>query len=569
MRHASRPHAGTASSSMPAGGARSARTPSPLRSGVPRFMQFKVGPGSDPRERESERAARDAGRVPVADAASGVVPRPWPSAAARRTSTIAQQASSAGSPLDAGTRRAMESRLGGDLGQARMHTGPQAALLARDLGADAFTHGQDVFFGAGRRPGDDALTAHELSHVLQQSGGAPGLGAAPDAIQCSRNGSFPVDYGGFEIDLQTREGAVNTPPTHSGLDGYIRFVPGPEAPLSNQIEMVQIVRLTDVAGKDVAPATLPADRAARGALGTPGILTDEDAARGVGGGFFTDVHHQGNVGLPAAPARQGLSTGFPFEPAGPGVVGPVGQVKQPDFYGGGVGGVQGRTPGFKRSNDAADIRSAALYDQPGVASTAFNLDFEFESVAMAQDKGLDLGAVHWGFGLRAGRVIDEHLSVEDRASATFGEAVERHRDFYVHEPASFYFAFDSDVLDAGEAARIDDFMPYLVRNGDVTLSLEGFADQVGGPSDYNQRLSIRRVEAVEAALLVRGLAAARIDAVSIGHGASTAATTNVGTGDQGGNAAVGADQSREANRWANRRVVVTFSRPAAAPPAGP
>jgi hypothetical protein len=43
---------------------------------------------------------------------------------------------------------------------------------------------------------------------------------------------------------------------------------------------------------------------------------------------------------------------------------------------------------------------------------------------------------------------------------------------------------------------------------------------------------------------------------------STEATPDAGTGDQGGDAAVGADQSREANRWANRRVVVTFNRPA-------
>lgn len=559
MRHAmgQKPGAPSAGRATPA--ARGASAPS--RAGLPRFLQIRVGREGDVFERQSAGVAR------TLSTASDRLARPAgaPLAASRRRSPIAEHSGSHGEALDAGTRDAMASRLGADLSSVRTHTGPQAALLAADLGADAFTHGRDVFYGAGHAPGNDALTAHELSHVVQQAGGGPGLGAAPDAIQCSRNGSFPVANGGFEIDLQTREGAIGTPPTHSGLDGYIRFVPGEDAPLSNQIEMVQIVRLTDLKGADVAPATLPADRAPRGALGTPGILTEENADTGVAGGFFTDVHHQGNVGLPAAPAGQGLSAGFAFEPAGPGVTGPVGQVKQPDVYGGGIGGVQSRTPGFKRSNDLADIRSAALYDQPGVASTAFNLDFEFESVAMAQDKGIDLGAVNWGFGLRAGRVVNEHLSVDDTASATFGEALERHRDFYVHEPVSFYFDFDSDVLAASEAARIDDFMPYLTRHGDVTVSLEGFADQVGGPGSYNAALSMRRVDAVQAAIQARGLAAGRFDAISIGHGASTAATTDAGTGDQGGDPAVGADQSREANRWANRRVIVTFSRPAAGP----
>ena len=144
--------------------------------------------------------------------------------------------------------------------------------------------------------------------------------------------------------------------------------------------------------------------------------------------------------------------------------------------------------------------------------------------------------------------------------------MERHRDFYVHEPVTFYFPFDSAVLSAAESAKIDSFLAYLTRNPDVEMSLEGFADQVGGASDYNRDLSLRRAESVEAALLGRGIAAARINGIIIGHGASTSATTNAGTGDQGGNAAVGADQRREANRWANRQVVLSFAHvPAAGP----
>ena len=68
---------------------------------------------------------------------------------------------------------------------------------------------------------------------------------------------------------------------------------------------------------------------------------------------------------------------------------------------------------------------------------------------------------------------------------------------------------------------------------------------------------------MRAAIVGRGIAEARIDNPSVAHGKSTAATdatseVPAGTGDQGGDPAVGADQSREANRWANRRVVLTF-----------
>jgi len=38
------------------------------------------------------------------------------------------------------------------------------------LGAQAFTHGSDVYFGAGKEPGNNELTAHELTHVVQQTG---------------------------------------------------------------------------------------------------------------------------------------------------------------------------------------------------------------------------------------------------------------------------------------------------------------------------------------------------------------------------------------------------------------
>ena len=42
--------------------------------------------------------------------------------------------------------------------------------MNKDLSAQAFTHGSDVYFGAGKSPGQNDLTAHELTHVVQQTG---------------------------------------------------------------------------------------------------------------------------------------------------------------------------------------------------------------------------------------------------------------------------------------------------------------------------------------------------------------------------------------------------------------
>lgn len=510
---------------------------------VPRYASVALGPAHGALEQESKTAAR----APTPTQAGPTAPLgPAP------RSAVADAAGSSGTPLDARTRAAMEARIGVDLAPVRVHTDAQAAQLAQDLGARAFTHGRDVFFGAGHAPGDDELTAHEMTHVVQQSGGGAGLSAAPPAIQRDLANDFDLSQGRMRVDLRTADGSGAD--AHRGLDGWLRFEPGPEAPLTNRIEMVQIVKLTDLGGNDVAPGSLHGERAHRGALGTPGLLTEDNAGTGVEGGFFTDV--QGAD----APAGTPLSTGFRWQPAGPGVTGTVGSTPQPAEYGGGTGGVFGSTPGFKRSNEAQDIRSAALYDRPGIASAARDLHFEFETVARAQDKGLNLGTALWGFQLRGGVVENEHLSAQDTASVTFDEALERHRDFYLHEPMSFYFAFDSATLEAGEEARIDDFMPWLQANGTATVVLDGTADQVGAGSAYNRALSRRRALAVREALIAHGLDAGRITLGAMDAG-SAAATADAGTGDQGGDAAVGADQSREANRWANRSVVVRFVRP--------
>ncbi|WP_392531718.1 DUF4157 domain-containing protein [Nostoc sp. C117] len=76
-----------------------------------------------------------------------------------------------GSPLSDEVRGFMEPRFGADFSQVRVHTGSEAVQMNRELNAQAFTHQQDVYFGAGKSPAKDALTAHELTHVVQQMGG--------------------------------------------------------------------------------------------------------------------------------------------------------------------------------------------------------------------------------------------------------------------------------------------------------------------------------------------------------------------------------------------------------------
>jgi hypothetical protein len=86
-----------------------------------------------------------------------------------------------GSPLPDQVRSFMEPRFGADFSQVRVHTDSNAVQMNQALGAQAFTHGHDVYFGAGKSPAISDLTAHELTHVVQQTGAiqaAPGSGAA-------------------------------------------------------------------------------------------------------------------------------------------------------------------------------------------------------------------------------------------------------------------------------------------------------------------------------------------------------------------------------------------------------
>lgn len=80
-----------------------------------------------------------------------------------------------GRPLDAISRAFFEPRFGLDLGHVRLHDNAQAGQSARQVGARAFTVGDHIAFAEGVDTASEngrRLLAHELTHVIQQSGGA-------------------------------------------------------------------------------------------------------------------------------------------------------------------------------------------------------------------------------------------------------------------------------------------------------------------------------------------------------------------------------------------------------------
>jgi hypothetical protein len=87
-----------------------------------------------------------------------------------------QRARGSGQSLDANLQRSMGQVMGADFSGVKVHTDSQSDQLNQSIQAKAFTTGQDVFFRQGAYEpssrGGQELIAHELTHVVQQNGGA-------------------------------------------------------------------------------------------------------------------------------------------------------------------------------------------------------------------------------------------------------------------------------------------------------------------------------------------------------------------------------------------------------------
>ncbi|MDP2887493.1 MAG: DUF4157 domain-containing protein [Bacteroidota bacterium] len=100
-----------------------------------------------------------------------------------------------GNPLDNSTRSEMESGFGNDFSGVRVHTGNEAQQMSKDLNAQAFTHGQDIYFDEGKYNPETTsgkhLLAHELTHTVQQTGGVQKMVQKKEAAKADYNANPP------------------------------------------------------------------------------------------------------------------------------------------------------------------------------------------------------------------------------------------------------------------------------------------------------------------------------------------------------------------------------------------
>ncbi|MET3878646.1 DUF4157 domain-containing protein [Chitinophaga sp. OAE865] len=107
------------------------------------------------------------------------------------TPAVEQQLSQSkgnGAPMPSRRNEEMSRAFGKDLSGVRIHNDARAADMSSKLQAKAFTHGNDIYFGANQHNDTSAgkhLLAHELTHVVQQNS-AQMISRAPLAYAYSK-----------------------------------------------------------------------------------------------------------------------------------------------------------------------------------------------------------------------------------------------------------------------------------------------------------------------------------------------------------------------------------------------
>jgi len=233
-----------------------------IRSGV-LYPKLTISQAGDPYEREADRVADQVMRMPAPQSdGRGLSITPLAdhqaqrkcaecedeeeegalqlkeSAAAESPATappiVHQTLNSPGRPLDAATRAYFEPRFGHDFSEVRMHDDAGAAQSARAVNALAYTIGSDIVLGktqhASNTNGDGRLLAHELAHVVQQTGGSdrgtaakltgsdPRLARTPadEEAESATTGFYglPVGHGAFNISIEGGKVIVYDAGTH-------------------------------------------------------------------------------------------------------------------------------------------------------------------------------------------------------------------------------------------------------------------------------------------------------------------------------------------------------------------
>lgn len=137
-----------------------------------------IGQPGDEYEQEADRVADQVMRMPdfsEDEEVSEISMKPFGGIdkAPEDIENILSQSKGGGSTLPDNILSFMERSIGADFSSVKIHNDGNAVQMSKNLNAQAFTHGSDIYFNSGKyNPSSSEgqhLLAHELTHVVQQS----------------------------------------------------------------------------------------------------------------------------------------------------------------------------------------------------------------------------------------------------------------------------------------------------------------------------------------------------------------------------------------------------------------
>lgn len=157
--------------------------------------------------------------------------------------------------------------------------------------------------------------------------------------------------------------------------------------------------------------------------------------------------------------------------------------------------------------------------------------------------GAGIGALLGGVaGGSIGRYMDnQEAALRQQFAASEAANIQRNADVLaVTFRSDMLFDVNSAVLKPGASTEINRISQVLVQYPQTTIQIAGYTDSTGSEA-YNQKLSEERAMSVKNALINQGVAPARMRTIGFGESQPVA------------------DNTTEAGRQLNRRVVVTIT----------
>ncbi|PWT95636.1 MAG: hypothetical protein C5B52_17430 [Bacteroidetes bacterium] len=136
------------------------------------------------------------------------------------------QSSGNGNTLSPNVKGKMENSFGRDFSCVRIHDDSNSAQMARDLNAQAFTYGNDIYFNSGKYDPENKsgqhLLAHELTHVVQQTNNP----TIARKIQRKSIADFKSDLEKMSADHKIVVDDLFADPAFTPLVDYLNKCPG-------------------------------------------------------------------------------------------------------------------------------------------------------------------------------------------------------------------------------------------------------------------------------------------------------------------------------------------------------